>query len=278
MLQPATPEERLILNRRPRHAGSRALSGQESRLYRVRWKRCATQKLRVPEISTGFILSDVQTTLIADLGLKDWEWGLLSNLNLETADSSPGFRPVRNDKIERGHGWVLMEIVETVGDFLVGDLMAAAETGEWRARDAEWWRELTRKRRGEMAEAAFLHKASRLGFGVAKPWGDSDPYDLIVDSGRRLWRVQVKSAYRCDKYGGYTFHAHGNAHKKVYSWKDIDMLVAYVVPEDLWYVVPVSVFRRIKSMKLFPVSRRRRSKFEVYREAWELFGKKTGRR
>jgi hypothetical protein len=30
-----------------------------------------------------------------------------------------------------------MEIVETVGDFFVGDLMAAAETGEWRARDAE---------------------------------------------------------------------------------------------------------------------------------------------
>jgi len=54
--------------------------------------------------------------------------------------------------------------------------------------------------------------------------------------------------------------------------KDIDVLVAYIVPEDLWYVLPVSVFRRIKSMKLFPASRRRRSKFEVYREAWELLG------
>jgi hypothetical protein len=161
---------------------------------------------------------------------------------------------------------------------LIGDLMAMAETGEWRARDAAWWRGLTRKRRGEMAEAAFLHKASRLGFGVAKPWGDSDPYDLIVDSGRRLWRVQVKSAYRAGEYGGYTFHAHGNENKKVYCLKDIDVLVAYIVPEDLWYVVPVSVFRRIKSMKLFPVSRRRRSKFEVYREGWESFGNKTKRR
>jgi hypothetical protein len=93
-----------------------------------------------------------------------------------------------------------------------------------------------------------------------------------VDSGKRLWRVQVKSAYRADEYGGYTFHAHGNENKKVYSLKDIDVLVAYVVPEDLWYVVPVSVFRKIKSMKLFPASRRRMSKFEVYREAWELLG------
>jgi len=46
----------------------------------------------------------------------------------------------------------------------------------------------------------------------------------------------------------------------------------------LWYVVPVAVFRKIKSMKLFPVSRRRRSKFEVYREGWEFFETKTVRR
>lgn len=155
----------------------------------------------------------------------------------------------------------------------IGELMAMAEAEEWQARDAGWWRSLTRKRRGEMAEAAFLHKASRMGFGVSKPWGDSEPYDLIVDSGTRLWRVQVKSAYRAAEYGGYTFHAHGNENKKVYSLKDIDVLVAYIVPEDLWYVVPVKVFRNIAGMKLFPGSRRRRSKFEVYREGWELFGK-----
>jgi hypothetical protein len=67
-----------------------------------------------------------------------------------------------------------------------GDLMGMAEVQKdvqgWRARDAGWWRGLTRKRRGEMAEAAFLHKASRMGFAVAKPWGDSEPYDLIVES------------------------------------------------------------------------------------------------
>lgn len=55
-------------------------------------------------------------------------------------------------------------------------------------------------------------------------------------------------------------------------------LVAYVVPEDLWYVVPVAVFRGITGMKLFPSSRRRRSKFEVYREAWNYFARKKQRR
>ena len=42
---------------------------------------------------------------------------------------------------------------------------------------------LSIKRRGEVAEAAFLIKAATLGFSVAKPWGDSDPYDFIVQSG-----------------------------------------------------------------------------------------------
>jgi hypothetical protein len=55
---------------------------------------------------------------------------------------------------------------------------------------------LTRKQRGEMAEAAFLAKAAGLGFRVSKPWGESSRYDLIVDNGRKLLRVQVKSAHR----------------------------------------------------------------------------------
>ena len=36
------------------------------------------------------------------------------------------------------------------------------------------------KRTGEFSEAAFLTKATGLGFRVAKPWGDSERYDFIV--------------------------------------------------------------------------------------------------
>jgi len=43
-------------------------------------------------------------------------------------------------------------------------------------------RELTTKRLGELAEIAFALKAYKLGFGVSKPYGDSERYDVIVDS------------------------------------------------------------------------------------------------
>ena len=129
---------------------------------------------------------------------------------------------------------------------------------------------LNRKRRGEVAEAAFLHKAASLGFSVAKPWGESDRYDFIVETGGRFLRVQVKSAYSAGEYGGYTFHAHGNTPTDVYTSHDIDFLVAYIVPEDVWYVLPIEIFAGISSAKLFPNSRRRTSRFEKYREAWSL--------
>ena len=42
--------------------------------------------------------------------------------------------------------------------------------------------ELNTKRRGELAELAFTLKAASLGFGVSKPFGDSERYDTIVDA------------------------------------------------------------------------------------------------
>lgn len=130
------------------------------------------------------------------------------------------------------------------------------------------------KRRGEIGEAAFLSKAASMGFGVAKPWGDSDRYDLIVDVGGRLLRVQVKSAHRvcAQAGGGYHIRAHGHQ-RQAYRTDEIDLLVAYIVPEDTWYIFPPRAFKNIKSMRLFPYRGKKISKFEQYREAWHFFQK-----
>ena len=139
-----------------------------------------------------------------------------------------------------------------------------------RQQCAQWGstaQRITAKRLGEMAEAAFLAKASGMGFGVAKPWGDSEPYDFIVAVRGRLWKVQVKAAFTVGQDGCYSFRTHDHA-LRPYRVKDIDALVAYVAPENAWYVLPVRVVRRLRALKLFTGSRRKRSKFEKYREAW----------
>ena len=49
------------------------------------------------------------------------------------------------------------------------------------------------KQRGELAELAFMRKAANFGFAIAKPWGGSERYVVIVRFGMIFWRVQVKS-------------------------------------------------------------------------------------
>ena len=141
----------------------------------------------------------------------------------------------------------------------------------WNAADRrERWNP---KRCGELSEAAFLLKATEQGFLVAKPWGDSERYDFIVDSGTRLWRVQLKStAVLRDR--GY----HVNTMLKIYgkgtvgyNAEDIDMLVAHIPPLDVWYVLPVGVFTPSVSLKLYPNIKVRTRRWERYREAWGLF-------
>src|SRR2546426_10274998 len=64
------------------------------------------------------------------------------------------------------------------------------------------------KRTGELAEAAFLHKAVGLGLKVTKPWGDSERYDFVVDAGERLWRVRIKCKGAGGAGGGHIQASH----------------------------------------------------------------------
>jgi hypothetical protein len=122
----------------------------------------------------------------------------------------------------------------------------------------------THKALGEAAEAAFLAKAASLGFGVAKTWGDSERYDFILDSGQKLWRVQVKSSRRFD---GSRYIVKTRGRKQTYTAEEIDFIVAHIVPENLWYVIPISLAASRGQMYVSPGGSRH-FRHEKYREAW----------
>ncbi len=124
------------------------------------------------------------------------------------------------------------------------------------------------KKRGEAAEAAFLARASVLGFSVLHPWGESNRYDAALDLGRRMVRVQIKSATAF--HDGYTVKTTG-ANGHVYTIEEIDFIAAYLVPENIWYILPVEVVGSRGTIKFRPHSRRLRTPFyERYREGWCL--------
>ena len=125
-------------------------------------------------------------------------------------------------------------------------------------KDFEEKQELVRanrgtKKRGELAELAFVYKAASLGFGVARPYGDSDRFDFIVLAGEHFWKVQVKSSSAI-RSGAYLVNAQRNANGKAipYTADEIDFLVAHIVPEDGWLVIPVQAFTPRKSIRVYP--------------------------
>jgi len=124
---------------------------------------------------------------------------------------------------------------------------------------------------GERSEAAFLNRAAALGFGVAKPWGDSLRYDFILDNGARLWRVQVKCT-ECIRARAYETRATYTTGKgrAVYTRADIDFLAAHVVPLDIWYILPVEVCTPAPMLRFYPHRVAKRMRLEKYREAWHL--------
>jgi hypothetical protein len=130
------------------------------------------------------------------------------------------------------------------------------------------------KRTGELAEAAFVVKAATLGYAVSKPWGDSERYDFILDAGHCTWRVQIKCTESTNADGYQVQSTFSDCKKKGhYTADDIDVLVAYILPLDLWYIVPAHALPQSASLRFYPEGNTRKPRFEQYREAWTIFQK-----
>ena len=126
------------------------------------------------------------------------------------------------------------------------------------------------KVQGEQAECAFLLQATRRGLIVSKPWGDTARYDFVVDNGSRLLRVQIKSVSVTQDGSYHISTGSGHSSKTAYTLRDIDLLAAYVIPEDAWYLIPIHAFTPRKTIHLCPHRPESRRNFEEYREAWEV--------
>ncbi len=133
------------------------------------------------------------------------------------------------------------------------------------------------KTRGEWVELLFMAEAARMGLKVARPHGDSARYDVIVEGEGGLRRVQVKSTtfnrngcYECLCFWS---RVSKTRQAKQYSEEQIDVVAAYVVPEDAWFLIPACEIRT-KTLYLPPKARAKKSKYRKYLEAWHLLGVK----
>jgi hypothetical protein len=121
------------------------------------------------------------------------------------------------------------------------------------------------KKRGEWAELVFAMRAVALGLHLARPWGESCGYDFVVDQGRRMARVQVKSTIF---HEGEGYSCSLKDSRGPYKKNSSDYVAAYVIPENLWYILPEKIVRGMWCVGLHPELEV--SKYGEYLEAWHL--------
>ena len=131
----------------------------------------------------------------------------------------------------------------------------------------------TFKERGEWIELRFMAEAMRHGYKVLKPWGDSQPFDVAINFGNRIVRVQVKST--TSRVGtGYRCEFKPNARSAPYSPEQVDIFAACIIPENVWYLIPALVLMSgdhlQKAPMLCPMQplKINRYLYEGYKEAW----------
>lgn len=154
--------------------------------------------------------------------------------------------------------------------FFVGDIFDKSATKlrkEGRCvKKRRWTRIKNTKDRGVWAELCFAVRAMQEGLRPARPFGDPREYDFLVHhKSTRIARVQVKSTtYK----KGLWYNCTLKTCRKPYKKDSFDFVAAFVVPEDVWYILPEKTVRGMSSLGLNPNSKA--SKYDAYREAWHL--------
>jgi PD-(D/E)XK nuclease superfamily protein len=103
----------------------------------------------------------------------------------------------------------------------------------------------TPNQKGAIAETAIACAATKLGFGVLKPLGDGERYDLVLDLRPRLVRVQCKWAVR---HPGFIEVRTGTSRRgpkgfirTTYGPDEVDAVAAYCEPLDRCYLLPIAL-------------------------------------
>ena len=118
--------------------------------------------------------------------------------------------------------------------------------------------ELDSNGKGAVAEAEIAAAAVRLGFQVARPMPDGQRYDLLIDTGERILRVQCKWAPRVKDVlyirPRTSRHTPRGYVWTVYSSDEIDAVAAYSPDTDTCYLLPIKEIagRRYISLRLEP--------------------------
>jgi hypothetical protein len=110
---------------------------------------------------------------------------------------------------------------------------------------------------GNVSEAVVLAAYANAGFGVSVPFGNGCAYDLVVDIGRRLLKVQVKTGWQCQGCllfkGQRRVRDSGYNGMRRYEVGEVDFFAVHFPVTGSIYVVPFEVMGAYGRLRVTPV-------------------------
>ena len=134
------------------------------------------------------------------------------------------------------------------------------------------------KKDGFRYEMNFFNEALKRGLDVFIPAGDYLPQDCIIQNSEgKIYKVQVKGTNtsvqekQVKKIPRYRLSTgKGRKGKSVIDCNDCDILVGYVAPLDIMYLIPCGEILGVSTW-LYPDDPKTKSRLEKFRENWSVF-------
>ena len=134
------------------------------------------------------------------------------------------------------------------------------------------------KLKADLSELAVTQQLLKRGFNVLKPLGDRLAYDLAVDCGGKLSRIQVKTAwYNALKKMHIVDNRRTRTNRrrmlrKSYSNEDFDFAILVVQETEVFYIMPIKIFNSYASSIAIVenADRQRLPRSSAFKERWDL--------
>jgi len=104
---------------------------------------------------------------------------------------------------------------------------------------------------GYVTEQKFIVEAMQHDLAVSRPITNTELYDFIIDTGDKLYKVQVKKSFKDKKDRNIvcirSSYPRSNIRHYLTETSNVDFLAVDCREENNWYVIPLDVIKGIKS-------------------------------
>lgn len=128
------------------------------------------------------------------------------------------------------------------------------------------------RNKGALAEYRFISTAISLNLNVLTPAVEGYAYDVVIDNGKRFYRVQVKYAARSKRNASiFSVMAHRrssslNPTYKPYTAEEVDFFAVYIWFIDTFFIIP---FNAVQGNSINLNLSSPTNKFNAYKNNWK---------